>query len=207
MIGDRDKNIGGWKRILVLTSSIIFTLFLTGMLVGLVSGQAIRAEARAYPDGDTIVVYANNPGGATLTVNITNIAGTVAYIASSSDTSIVWTTPSLAQGSYRVRVSQADGGQIYQIRYTIGGSIIDTGYRDLVFRVIGVEWIAITVLAALAIGCISLGRFAGTAIFTGGVTVLAMYETGTPSWIIAVLAVPAALVFAYALNKARGGSE
>lgn len=146
-------------------------------------------------------VYVSNPSQDNITLTVRE-GDAVVMSNSSTGEKILWTF-TLQQGTYVVEISQEGAGTIHRDVYTVG-SIFDSGFRDLVVEKLGVKLLAATILFAVGMVAVAVGRYAGLPIFVAAVAIVGEHEFGA-SWLLVLLIIPAVAFFAYAVWKGLGG--
>ena len=179
-----------------MRSIILFTVL--ALLPFAVFGVASNIVVNQGSIYDIEYINIQNPDALPVTVNIYDSGNNLIWNATSSNTSINYNFA--RYGVFSAEVI-ANNYVISNFQFTIG-SVFNSGFKSLMQKIFGKNMylLGLTVLFGVGIFTITIGRYAGVPLLLVALGILAL-NNFIPSWLIYIIILVGASVFALALYR------
>jgi len=173
----------------------LMVLLLLPLTVWGIASNVVVHQGSIY---QTEYIHIQNPDAATITVNIYDSSHNLIWTANSTNTTINYDFARYGVFSGEI---VSGGFVINSFTFTIG-SVFNSGFKSLMQKVFGTNMylLGITVLFGIGIFTVTIGRYAGLPILLVALGILAL-NNFIPSWLIIIIILLGASVFAVALYR------
>jgi len=173
---------------------------LTMML--LMASEVYALSVDTFKFENTFYIVVNNSENNNVSINIYNQDGSLN--TSYSSTASLIKVPFTGKGTFRAEILL--NGTVYETKYFGLGSIINTGFKEMLMDAFegDLSMVAVAVLAGVGLFSISIGRYAGLPVFLVAVGIFAQLGY-LPAWMSYLIVLAAAFLFAVALYRWTGG--